>query len=166
MGNFEKAVKVVLEHEGGYVFNPHDPGGETKYGISKRSYPHLDIKNLTEDEAKEIYRRDFWNKMNLDEICDDLATEVFDFAVNAGIRQASIFLQKAYNKIVKVVNPFENFLVEDGIIGPKTIASISSMCQEWEKGLLCVYRALEVDYYLEISYKSAGKFLKGWLNRV
>jgi hypothetical protein len=60
--HFERAVAFVLRHEGGYVNDPRDPGGETKYGISKRAYPRLDIKGLTEADAKEIYRRDYWEK--------------------------------------------------------------------------------------------------------
>src|SRR5690606_2973445 len=59
---FLHAVEVVLEHEGGYVHDPHDPGGETKFGISKRQYPDLDIANLTREQAIEIYRRDWWDK--------------------------------------------------------------------------------------------------------
>ena len=59
---FLKAFEKVLRHEGGYVNDPLDLGGETKYGISKRSYPHLDIKNLTLDQAKQIYFRDFWQR--------------------------------------------------------------------------------------------------------
>src|SRR5690606_28008981 len=54
---FRRAVEVVLKHEGGYVNNPSDPGGETKYGISKRSYPELDIANLTQEDAIAIYYR-------------------------------------------------------------------------------------------------------------
>jgi len=57
--NFERCIAFVLRHEGGYVNDPRDPGGETKYGISKRAYPGLDIKNLTEEQAKEIYRQDY-----------------------------------------------------------------------------------------------------------
>ena len=58
--SFDLAIPIVLENEGGYVNDPADPGGETKYGISKRSYPALDIKNLTVEQATAIYLRDFW----------------------------------------------------------------------------------------------------------
>ena len=60
--SFDEIIEVVLHHEGGYVNDPKDPGGETNYGISKRAYPDVDIKNLTEDGAKDIYRRDYWEK--------------------------------------------------------------------------------------------------------
>ena len=64
--NFLRAVKEVLKIEGGYVNNPNDRGGETKYGISKRAYPNVDIKNLTLDKAKQIYYNDYWYNIKLD----------------------------------------------------------------------------------------------------
>ncbi len=60
--NFEKAMTFIFKWEGGYVNDGNDPGGETNFGISKRAYPNLDIKNLTKDEAKQIYYRDYWEK--------------------------------------------------------------------------------------------------------
>ena len=61
--SFDRIIEFTLQEEGGYVNNPADPGGMTKYGISKRSYPNLDIANLTIDQAKAIYERDFWNQL-------------------------------------------------------------------------------------------------------
>lgn len=90
--NFERAVEFVLKHEGGYVDNPNDPGGETKYGISKRAYPELDIKNLTEEKAKEIYHRDYWLKSGCEKIASGLDIVVFDTAVNCGVARASALL--------------------------------------------------------------------------
>ena len=58
--DFDSAFTKLLGHEGGYVCHKDDPGGETCWGISKRSYPHEDIKNLTQERAKQIYKRDFW----------------------------------------------------------------------------------------------------------
>jgi lysozyme family protein len=84
----------VLAHEGGYTPGlPDDPGGETNFGISKRSYPQLDIKNLSREDAIEIYRRDFWH---YDAIEDQaLANCVFDCAVNQGPKTASRLLTKS-----------------------------------------------------------------------
>jgi lysozyme family protein len=59
---FDDIIEVVLEHEGGYVNDPQDPGGETNFGVAKRSHPDVDIKNLTKDGAKEIYYQDYWIK--------------------------------------------------------------------------------------------------------
>lgn len=86
--NFERAIAFVLEQEGGYVNNPADHGGETKYGISKRAYQSLDIGNLTINEAKEIYRRDYWNTVGCDQMEWPLCLVVFDSAVNCGVHRA------------------------------------------------------------------------------
>ena len=93
---FEKAVDYVLANEGGYVFDKNDPGGETKYGISQRAYPSLNIKALSLDEAKKIYYCDYWLKGKFEQISDkNVATQVFDLSVNLGIRPATIVLQRA-----------------------------------------------------------------------
>ena len=83
---FEKAFKYTMSNEGGYVFDKNDPGGATKYGISQKAYPTLNIKALTVEEAKKIYYCDYWLKGKIDKINDEIvATQLFDFAVNLGI---------------------------------------------------------------------------------
>ena len=62
MSKFDEIIEVVLEHEGGYVNDPKDPGGETNFGIAKRSHPDVDIKNLTKEGDKEIYKEVYWDK--------------------------------------------------------------------------------------------------------
>lgn len=84
MTAFDDAFGLVVGVEGGYVFNPEDPGGETKYGISKRRYPTIDIKNLTLDQAKVLYKRDYWDAHRLDERPWREALLVFDCAINGG----------------------------------------------------------------------------------
>lgn len=91
--SWEKAIEFVLSIEGGYVNDPSDPGGETKYGISKRSYPNVDIKNLTEAGAKEIYKKDYWDACNCDHLSIGIDAVVFDTAVNMGIGTAKSILQ-------------------------------------------------------------------------
>ncbi len=82
---FEKAFDYMIQNEGGYVSNKNDPEGETKWGISKRSYPNIDIKNLTMERAKKIYYCDFWVKGKFEEIRDErVAIKLFDLAVNVG----------------------------------------------------------------------------------
>jgi len=81
---FESALAFVLAAEGGYVNDPNDPGGETKYGISKKAYPLLDITNLTREQAVDIYRRDYWNKVKGDELPAGVDIAAFDTAVNMG----------------------------------------------------------------------------------
>ena len=92
---FVQAVEAVLNHEGGYVNDPDDPGGETKWGISRRSYPSLDITNLTREDAIAIYYRDWWRRYKYDLIEDAaVAAKVLDLSVNMGPSQAHKILQR------------------------------------------------------------------------
>lgn len=84
MSNFDRCFGIVVGIEAGYVNDPADPGGETKFGISKRQYPTVDIKNLTIDQAKAIYLRDYWNTHGLESLEFGKALLVFDCAVNGG----------------------------------------------------------------------------------
>ena len=93
--NFDQAFDRLLGHEGGYVNDSRDPGGETNWGISKRSYPNVDIKALTQADAKAIYRRDFWAPVRADELPDVVRFDVFDAAVNHGVSQSAKWLQRA-----------------------------------------------------------------------
>lgn len=158
MSNFEKSITVVLLHEGGWVNNPKDPGGETKYGITKRSYPHLDIKTLTKSKAKAIYKKDFWAPFNYDQIeNDDVATKIFDTSVNMGSKRAFRFAQLAMNHL-------GHKLKVDGIFGPKSVATINATSSE---AFLKAFRAIQSDYYrrLVAARPTLGVFLRGWLNR-
>lgn len=92
---FEVAFKMVVNHEGGYVNDPLDPGGETKYGISKRSYPHVDIASLTVAKVKPIYFQDFWLKCQCHKLPHGLDYLVFSTAVNCGVGRAIRWLQLA-----------------------------------------------------------------------
>ena len=92
---FLEAVTRVLADEGGYVCNPADPGGETNFGISKRSYPDVDVKNLTRDQAVDIYWNDWWLKFCFYRLRGDVAIKVFNLAVVMGAPHAVRCLQRA-----------------------------------------------------------------------
>ena len=94
--DFDKALKFVLKWEGGYSNDPRDPGSETKFGISKRSYPKLDISKLTLKQAKEIYYQNYWLKTGCDELPFPFNIVVFDTAVNMG-RSRAMELLNTYN---------------------------------------------------------------------
>lgn len=155
---FQVAIEEVLRNEGGYVNHPSDPGGETNFGITKRTYPHLDIRNLTVQKAKEIYYQDWWLKGPYERITSQaIATKVFDTAVNTGAKRAFIFLQQACNNI-------GHKLAVDGVIGPKTLAAVNaSKCQL----LLAELKKEQLAYYTGLVAKrpSLGVFLRGWTNR-
>jgi len=93
-GKFNSCVTLTLWLEGGYVNNPNDPGGETKYGISKRAHPNVDIANLTLDEAKEIYLDEYWMPSGCENLPTPLDLCVFDAAVNSGITRAAQWLKE------------------------------------------------------------------------
>lgn len=112
MDRFDRFIDRLLSHEGGYVNNPADPGGETKFGISKRSYPGVNIKRLTRQQAIEIYRRDFWERSRADDLAPALGFQLLDAAVNSGIAQATRWLQRAVG------------VADDGIIGPVTLGAL------------------------------------------
>ena len=86
-------IRQVIELEGGYVNHPADKGGATKYGISQKTYPGLDIKNLSQRDAIKIYYNDWWCKYQVfDEVLKIsflVAKLLFGFAVNVGMSQAS-----------------------------------------------------------------------------
>lgn len=107
---FDEAFEKTIGHEGGLSDDPQDRGGLTKYGISQRAYPSIDIKALTLDDAKLIYRRSYWDACQCGQLPAWIAGQVFDAAVNSGVKQASLWLQRAVG-----TQP-------DGIIGAQTIA--------------------------------------------
>lgn len=112
MSTFDRAIAFVLKHEGGWVNNPDDPGGETKFGISKRSFPSLDIASLTREQAIEIYRGHYWFPAQCEKLPASIAIAHFDCAVHSGIQRAAMILQEA------VGTP------RDGVIGPATLNKV------------------------------------------
>lgn len=112
---FDDAFALLIGHEGGYVDDPNDPGGETKFGISKRAYPREDIPNLTLERAKELYRRDYWGPAACDAVPDCIKFDLFDTAVNSGPKQAIRLMQRVLG------------VVDDGIVGPRTLMAAQSM---------------------------------------
>ena len=95
MSPFERAMAFVLKYEGGYSNDPNDPGGETKWGISKRAHPELDIKNLTLEEAKRIYYTDYWLPSGAADMPEALAIAHMDTSVNLGVGRAKKLLSEA-----------------------------------------------------------------------
>lgn len=112
MTSFDKAFETLIGHEGGYVNHPSDPGGETKYGITKRTYPAVNIRTLTLDQAKAIYKRDFWDKVRGDELPYGVAFNLFDGAVNSGVTRSVMWMQSAAG------------VADDGKFGPITLGAI------------------------------------------
>lgn len=146
---FDQAFESVIGHEGGYVNNPSDPGGETKYGISKRAYPNLDIKNLTLAQAKQIYLRDYWSKLRLDLLPPNIRFDMFDTGVNSGLSVAVKLLQRAAK------------VVDDGVLGPATITAANAVDPQLLDKRFSGYR---LQFIADLP--KWPDFGKGWVRRV
>jgi len=156
---FLRAVEFVLAHEGGYVNDPADPGGETKWGISRRSYPELDIANLTREDAIAIYYRDWWQRYGYDRLMSPtIAAKVLDLSVHVGPRQAHMMLQRALHAVGR------RDVAVDGIIGPKTISAANAAPPD---ALLAALRAEAAAYYRQLIERNPAlkKYERGWMNR-
>ena len=150
---FNEIIEVVLEHEGGYVNDPHDLGGETNFGITKRFYPDVDIKNLTKEQAKTIYHTDYWRRGKCDSVPSHLRHIYFDMVVNFGQSGAVKVLQEA------AVSRGHNIKV-DGGIGPNTIKAIQNV----ETDRVRAYRVLKFARIV-IKKPTQEKFWLGWFRR-
>ena len=149
---FDRAFDHVIGHEGGYVNDPRDPGGETKFGISAKAYPDLNIKTLTVEDAKRIYFSDYWHKAGCYMLPAGLAYAVFDAAVNAGVGRATRWMQEAVGT------------VPDGRIGPATRAAISASMRN-PLAVLETLNAIRLKHYMSLS-NMTDRFGLGWSRRV
>ena len=152
--SFSKVIKMVLEHEGGYVNHPSDPGGETKYGISKRAYPDVNIADLTEEDAEELYFKDYWSRIKGEELPAGVACVVMDYAVNSGISRAS----KALQSVCGISNG-------DGIIGPASLNAVwTTVRNDGEESVVNAVTAQRQEFIRGLKiYETFGK---GWERRI
>jgi lysozyme family protein len=150
MADFNLAIDEVLIQEGGYVNDPADHGGETKYGISKRSFPQVDIPSLTIEEAKSLYRETYWRFESVES--QMVANKLLSMAVNFGLSPAVRLLQN----ILRVNS--------DGIFGPRTLTATNSMYTDL---LLTELRIACAVYYAKIVSRDTSqiKFINGWMRR-
>lgn len=161
MSRFPEFIERVLGHEGGFTLNRKDRGNwtsgivgvgklkGTKWGISAMSYPHLDIASLTREQAIAIYRRDFWDAVKGDQLPPMLAYQALDVAVNHGPDRGRRLLQRAAR------------VVDDGIIGPITLAALK---RSDPNDLTFLFLAERLEFYTTLSTWS--EFGKGWARRV
>ena len=146
--SFDKAFALTVGVEGGYVNDPADPGGETRYGISKRAHPDVDIKSLTLDQARDIYRRDYWQAASCDSMPERIGHLVFDCAVHHGVKTAIKLLQRALK------------VADDGEFGPITRGTLTARDTNETADLLMAQRML---YLMTCSAWPTYKL--GWAKR-
>ena len=147
--NFDQAFEKLIGHEGGYSNNPADPGGETRYGISKRAYPLENIKGMTLERAKVLYLRDYWGPAGCDAVPDGVKFDLFDMAVNSGPVTAIKTLQRAVGA------------TPDGLLGPLTLQAVNSMPAP---RLVARLNGHRLDLMADL--KSWPVFGRGWAKRV
>ena len=161
--DFDEAVARTMTFEGGgkVHMTAGDPGGLTKWGISARAFPGVDIANLSEEQAKFLYRNNYWDKVNADKLPDVLASHVFDAAVNMGPNKAARLLQRSIN-LIATTRGGPGVQV-DGGIGPETLKAVAAYKPDQ---LATIFRHLRSTEYVRLAVEGGkGKFLFGWLNR-
>lgn len=138
--------------EGGYSDDPNDPGGETNFGLDKRTYPDVDMKTVTKAQAIAIYYRDWWVPYAMYQMDTAVTEKMFNVAVNVGKSQANKFLQRAAGAY------------PDGVVGPKTLAAIKASLPTV---LLEDIRSEQATFYRSLAemHPALQKFLRGWLRR-
>ncbi len=159
--SFDEAFRRLIGHEGGYSNDKRDPGNwtggavgkgglnGTKFGIAANTYPNLDIKNLTLTQAKEIYKKDWWDKLGGHGLHSAITFQLWDFAVNAGKKRAIMELQQVAG------------VTADGVMGPKTIEAVNALDLN---DVLLSLTAERLKFYTSLSkWPTYGK---GWVNRV
>ncbi len=146
---FQTAFNRVISSEGNYTNDPNDPGGETKFGISKRSYPNLIISQLTLEDAFNIYKRDFWNRIDADNLPGSVSYQLFDFAVNSGIETAIRYFQRSLN------------VADDGFFGPISRDAVKAFT---ESEMIMNLNAERLNFMTRL--KNWDSFSKGWARRI
>jgi len=151
--NFDQAFYRLLGHEGGYVNHPSDPGGETKWGITKavaraHNY-HGRMQDLDQETAKAIYKKDYWDAVRAGEVPEAASYALFDAAVNSGVKQAVKWLQTACGT------------TPDGIFGPKTLAAVQVV-----DPTVLLRRMLAQRLYFMTDLKTWSVFGRGWARRI
>jgi len=147
--DFAQAFEKLMGHEGGYVNDKRDPGGETKYGISKRSYPGEDIAGMTIDRARAIYLRDYWGPAGCDAVPPSVKFDLFDMAVNAGVKAAVRCLQRAAGE------------TDDGVLGPRTLQAVQSLP---DARLVARFNGARLEHLASLHTWPA--FGRGWARRI
>jgi lysozyme family protein len=156
-GGLEACLPLLLAHEGGFVEHPDDPGGATKFGITGRTLARFRgtkvtreaVMALTRDKAGEVYRTLYWDAISGDHLPAGIDYAVFDAAVNSGVRQATLWLQRALG------------VTADGVIGPVTLAAAQKADPETVIAAICDKRLI----FLQ-RLKTWPAFGRGWSKRV
>ena len=179
--NLDEQRRAAIDHvvgiEGGYVDDPADSGGKTRYGITEdvaREFGYQGpMAKLPAETAHEIYRTGYWDKMRLDDIalpCPLLAAELFEAGVNCGPGAAASWLQIALNACNTEGSLYPD-IAEDGDIGDETLGALRSLIKsatrDVDRLLASMCNILQGAHYIELSRerKKDERFVRGWIER-
>jgi len=192
MANFVEAYRITRGHEGGYVFDPDDAGGETYRGVARRYHRSwagwavidgikqnlpggqeldaaLEENESLQQEVEDFYRQQYWDRFQGDSIpVQGLADELFDTAVNMGVHRAVTFLQQGLNLLNRNQQSYKD-IVEDGKLGPGTLGALDSFLQhDPPSHLLKILNILQGSHYIDAMRRNPTqeKYARGWLKRV
>jgi lysozyme family protein len=154
MADFQIAVQKTLVHEGGYVNNPDDKGGPTKYGITQADMPGANIANITPEQATMYYSAHYWKDLYSQINDQPLAEKLFDCGVLFGVKTAVKLLQISMSDEIQVAS--------DGAFGPNTLAAVN------EHGDINRYRTTLINHCMDVVNRNPldAEFLHGWVNRI
>lgn len=188
MANFEKAFYKTLGHEGGYVNDKDDAGGETYMGVSrvynptwtgwdliddlkgKPGFPRiLDDNDAIQNAVQEFYELRYWDENRLDDVeSQAVAEEMFDTGVNMGISRAAKYLQEALNYLNRNESMYKD-LVTDGKVGNMTLKALQTVLDKGDEAILLkIMNVLQGMHYINYMKKSPTqeKYARGWFKRV
>ena len=160
---FEEAWALTMSWEGGGTLHnvAGDPGGTTRFGLSQRAYPHVNMMALTPSKAQFYARKDYWTPVKADLLPEEIRWDVFDTGFNAGVGRAGKLLQRSVN-LCRQAQGVTQFITEDGQIGPVTLQALESLDPI---RLRRVFRAYRREHYLALAETGRAQFIHGWLRR-
>ncbi len=173
MQSVDEITADIIKREGGFVNDPDDPGGATKYGVTLNTLRQVrgsatvdDVKALTVDEAAEIYKRDYYSKPKIDQLPGPLQATVYDMQVNAGSNAIKI--------LQRLLADFDEKVGVDGALGPQSIGAVQRVYEKQGEYMVDAYSIARRDYYFDLAdrrpssrkyacTKAGGK--GGWITR-
>ena len=188
MADFEVAYEKTMGHEGGYIHDPNDAGGETYKGIARAyngswsgwaiidyhkgdsDFPSL-LNNIVglQNSVHSFYKEKYWDVNKLDDVDDqDVGEEMFDTAVNMGVGRAAKFLQKSLNYLNRDGILYDELSV-DGAIGPASLGALDTVLDDGDaRVLLTMLNVLQGQHYMRYMDNSPSqkKYARGWFRRV
>lgn len=176
MANLEDAFDFAMRFEGGGKVHTveGDPGGTTKWGISKRANPYLDIPNLSRDDAIKVYRERYWNPRRLGDLkSQEIANEIFEFSINVDPAwenggRATRAAQRTINEVFEAMDK-PIVVPVDGRMGPETVGMLNYINAAGDLAVMAwsgTFNIRQLAYYRQLRRDLVDRFLLGWTRRV